>query len=343
MARIRTIKPEFWTDGKIVQLPFYVRLVFIGLWNFCDDAGYLLEEHDRIKMQIMPGDDVDVEASIDLLVACGLLSRHTLKSGGTALQINHFVDHQKISHPSPSKIAPEVSGKIRIRDEDRRKVAIKYGCEPGGSKDVQCYSCGMAGRIWWPRTQKNKPSFWVAFSGLELSHFIAESSGGLNSSENLVLCCRSCNRSMATDTPFSRIVQKIPEDSGVLLLEGKGEEGKGEEGKVPILSASETEGGRREYSEEFEEFWNEFPKQRRTKKQEAYRKWKLALKRADAGLLIRRASDYANSEQGRSEYAVMPSVWLSAAMWEDEPEAWIRSGRSEVVKPKVEKAEGAFF
>jgi hypothetical protein len=143
MARIRTIKPEFWTDGKIVQLPFYVRLVFIGLWNFCDDDGYLLEEHDRLKMQIMPGDDVDVEASIDLLVACELLSRHTLKIGGTALQINHFVDHQKISHPSPSKIAPEVSGKIRIRDEDRRKVAIKYGCEPGGSKDVQCYSCGM--------------------------------------------------------------------------------------------------------------------------------------------------------------------------------------------------------
>ena len=28
MARIRTIKPEFWTDEKIVQLPFEARLLF---------------------------------------------------------------------------------------------------------------------------------------------------------------------------------------------------------------------------------------------------------------------------------------------------------------------------
>jgi hypothetical protein len=91
------------------------------------------------------------------------------------------------------------------------------------------------------------------------------------------------------------------------------------------LSVSETESGRHKYSEEFETFWEIYPKQRRTKKQEAYRKWKQAVKRVDAGLLIQRAADYADSEQGRSEYAVMPSVWLNGGMWEDEPEAWSRS------------------
>ena len=40
MARIRTIKPEFWTDEKVVTLPFEARLLFIGMWNFCDDEGY---------------------------------------------------------------------------------------------------------------------------------------------------------------------------------------------------------------------------------------------------------------------------------------------------------------
>jgi hypothetical protein len=107
--------------------------------------------------------------------------------------------------------------------------------------------------------------------------------------------------------------------------DGKGMEGKGKEGKGSSLSVSETESGRHEYSKEFDSFWEVYPKQRRTKKQEAYRKWKQALKRADAGLLIRRATDYADSEQGRSEYAVMPSVWLNGGMWEDEPEAWSRS------------------
>ena len=39
MARIRTIKPEFWIDDVIVELPFETRLLFIGIWNFADDAG----------------------------------------------------------------------------------------------------------------------------------------------------------------------------------------------------------------------------------------------------------------------------------------------------------------
>jgi hypothetical protein len=110
-----------------------------------------------------------------------------------------------------------------------------------------------------------------------------------------------------------------------LPAEGNGKERKGEEGKVSILSASETEDGRNEYSQDFEMFWEVYPRQRRTKKQEAYRKWKHAVRRVDAGLLVERAKDYASSEQGRSEFAVMPSVWLNGGMWEDEPEAWNRN------------------
>lgn len=104
--------------------------------------------------------------------------------------------------------------------------------------------------------------------------------------------------------------------------EGTGEEGTGEQGKESLSASS----GRCEYSGEFERFWNVFPRQRRSKKQEAYRKWKQALKRVDAQTLISRAADYAESELGRSEYAVMPGVWLNAGMWEDEPEAWKRRG-----------------
>lgn len=33
MARIRTIKPEFWTDEKIVECSFEARLMFIGMFN----------------------------------------------------------------------------------------------------------------------------------------------------------------------------------------------------------------------------------------------------------------------------------------------------------------------
>ncbi len=40
MARIRTIKPEFWEDEKIGKLPIPCRL-FIGCWNFADDFGVI--------------------------------------------------------------------------------------------------------------------------------------------------------------------------------------------------------------------------------------------------------------------------------------------------------------
>ena len=39
MARIRTIKPEFWTSEQVVDCSPTARLLFIGLWNFCDDGG----------------------------------------------------------------------------------------------------------------------------------------------------------------------------------------------------------------------------------------------------------------------------------------------------------------
>lgn len=37
--RIRSIKPNFWRDEEIVQLPLSTRLTFIGLWSYVDDNG----------------------------------------------------------------------------------------------------------------------------------------------------------------------------------------------------------------------------------------------------------------------------------------------------------------
>ena len=87
------------------------------------------------------------------------------------------------------------------------------------------------------------------------------------------------------------------------------------------------EAERNAYSEDFETFWSVFPKQRRTKKGEAYRRWKTLSKTVEPSTLIEAASEYAGSDQGRSEFAVMPSVWLNGRMWEDDREAWKRNGQ----------------
>ncbi|WP_206408807.1 DnaT-like ssDNA-binding domain-containing protein [Ectopseudomonas oleovorans] len=219
MARIRTIKPEFWTDEKIVQLPYEARLLFIGLWNFADDDGRLFEEPERIKMQVMPGDDVDADLLIDLLVAVGLCDRYMLEGGKTALVISNFSQHQKISHKTASRIPLENSRKLQITPAMRRGIATKYGCKPGDDHAATCYYCGNPGSMRWWALRNGKPSSWVSFSGLEMDHFVSEHQGGSHGVENLVLACRECNRSKGTSHGIdfsSRNFQSAPENSGGL-------------------------------------------------------------------------------------------------------------------------------
>src|SRR5919205_256420 len=39
--RARLVRPEFWTDSTVSQLPDSTRLLYVGLWCLADDAGYL--------------------------------------------------------------------------------------------------------------------------------------------------------------------------------------------------------------------------------------------------------------------------------------------------------------
>lgn len=103
MARIRTIKPEFWTDEKIVECSFEARLMFIGMFNFADDKGNLVRSPKRIKMQIFPADMIDCEPLIKELSVAGLISEYSV-SGVEYIHIDGFSKHQKINRPSATTI-----------------------------------------------------------------------------------------------------------------------------------------------------------------------------------------------------------------------------------------------
>lgn len=105
MARIRTIKPEFWTDETVVELDFADRLLFIGLWNFADDQGYLPYRPKRIKMQVFPGDDYDVATGLRRLWESSLVSLYA-SPDGPLLHVRNWGRHQKISNPAREKYSP---------------------------------------------------------------------------------------------------------------------------------------------------------------------------------------------------------------------------------------------
>ena len=99
MARIRTIKPEFWTDETVTECSLTTRLLFIGIWNFADDNGNIERSSKQMKMKIFPADDVNTEKCVKELLAIGLLREYE-KDGNKYLNIKGFLKHQVINKPS---------------------------------------------------------------------------------------------------------------------------------------------------------------------------------------------------------------------------------------------------
>jgi hypothetical protein len=97
MARMRYMKPEFWTDGKIVKLGPWARLLFIGSWNFAlCEAGHLDDDAMALKLKVLPADPIDADEVLGEVIASGRIVRRQLPDGRTYLHIVHLVDHQKV-------------------------------------------------------------------------------------------------------------------------------------------------------------------------------------------------------------------------------------------------------
>lgn len=97
MARIRTIKPDFWTDGNMVKLSPFARLLYIGMWNFtlCD-YGHVADDAMKLKLQILPMDPVNIDELLAEIMAQGRVTRISSPDGRTYLHVKRFEDHQKI-------------------------------------------------------------------------------------------------------------------------------------------------------------------------------------------------------------------------------------------------------
>lgn len=146
MARIRSIKPEFWTSEQVLECSTNARLLFIGLWNFCDDAGRHPYSAKQAKAEIFPADDfteADVSRMLDELSSNGLIMRYATDSK------EYFYvtgwKHQRIDKPQspkypepvvdhstndPRTLPPDTIGKDRKgREEDAAPAARDHEVE----------------------------------------------------------------------------------------------------------------------------------------------------------------------------------------------------------------------
>ena len=107
--RIRTIKPEFWTSERIAGLSDDTcRLTFIGLWNYVDDAGRGKANPSLVLAALFPLSNrtaADVGLDLAELDDAGLICQWD-SPGGRMLHVCGFLDNQRISHPTKSRLPP---------------------------------------------------------------------------------------------------------------------------------------------------------------------------------------------------------------------------------------------
>jgi hypothetical protein len=96
MAKIRTVKPELWTDEDFIELSLMARLMFIASLNFADDYGVLQDKPRTLAARCLPADSIDAVAVVDELVEARFYTRRESPDGSKVLVIRTFGQHQKI-------------------------------------------------------------------------------------------------------------------------------------------------------------------------------------------------------------------------------------------------------
>ena len=125
MARIRSIKHDFFLDSKIAKKQPLVRLFFIGLWCLADKEGRLEEDPDRLKLQVLPYDKISVENCLAALHP-DFIIRYQL-GHKRYIQIKNFVKHQ---HPHPNETSFNIPSHLSTE-------AVELHCKPCNSTATQ--------------------------------------------------------------------------------------------------------------------------------------------------------------------------------------------------------------
>lgn len=106
MARIRHIKPGFFTNEQLADCSAEARLCFAGLWVIADREGRLEDRPRKIKAELFPYDNWDADKLLRELESARLIIRYEAE-GARFIQIISFVKHQKPhQREAPSLIPP---------------------------------------------------------------------------------------------------------------------------------------------------------------------------------------------------------------------------------------------
>jgi len=125
MARIRSIKPEFFTSLTIAELPLSARLTFIGLWTYVDDNGVGPADARLIRAAIWPLEEAPdilqrTREDLQSLQEARLVTLYEA-SGRPLVYVNSWNEHQKVSHPRKPRF---------LTPNEARQADDLHSCNP---------------------------------------------------------------------------------------------------------------------------------------------------------------------------------------------------------------------
>lgn len=120
MARIRSIKPEFWDSEDTATLPMAAALTYCGLWNLADDDGRGRFQasilHSKLHGLRPDGSMAKTKEALKILVDRRLIVLYEVEGFGSLFYIPSFKKHQHPNKPLDSKLPkpPKNSGSATV-------------------------------------------------------------------------------------------------------------------------------------------------------------------------------------------------------------------------------------
>lgn len=134
MPRIRTLKPEHKVHRKVGRLEDRSYRLWVGLVTEADDEGRFIADTEQLRALVFPYQPKlsleKVDAALGTLASVGLVTLYRV-NGTRYGCFPDWTEHQKVSHPYPSKIPPcsEDSGTFQNVLEDS-SLARARGSDP---------------------------------------------------------------------------------------------------------------------------------------------------------------------------------------------------------------------
>lgn len=143
MARIRTIKPDFFRHERLFEaeketrLP--LRVAFSGLWTAADREGRFHWRPRQLKLDCLPYDEVDFSRVLDALATRGFIEKYAIGSDVFG-QIPSWLEHQFINNKEPPSSIPkpednQIVDACATRDPPVIDALVTRGVKEGKGKE----------------------------------------------------------------------------------------------------------------------------------------------------------------------------------------------------------------